>query len=150
MKNCLLCTIAFSPPCWSVLFKTCLVTRGTADRGWLNHVGRWVVGSASLVAVWEHSDMIGQKLILPTRVQAEIDEVALLYAPVLLLILTHFRYLLVGVACIFYHNFYYPRKFANRGSENLHNFLTLKVKNRVHVLGIKKRTKKHMFMNSIS
>ena len=29
--------------------------------------------------------MIGQKLILPTTVQAEIDEVALLYAPVLLL-----------------------------------------------------------------
>ena len=45
--------------------------------------------------------MIGQKLILPTRVQAEIDEVALLYAPVLLLILTHFHYLLVGVAYIF-------------------------------------------------
>jgi len=34
--------------------------------------------------------MIGQKLILLTRVQAEIDEVAVLYAPVLLLILTHF------------------------------------------------------------
>ena len=29
--------------------------------------------------------MIGQKLILPTTVQAEIDEVALLYAPVPLL-----------------------------------------------------------------
>ena len=34
--------------------------------------------------------MIGQKLLLPTTVQAEIDEVALLYAPVLLLILSHF------------------------------------------------------------
>ena len=54
--------------------------------------------------------MIGQKLILPTRVQAEIDEVALLYAPVLLLILTHFRYLLVGAACIFYHNSLLPEE----------------------------------------
>ena len=33
--------------------------------------------------------MIGEKLILPTRVQAEIDEVALLYAPVLQLILEY-------------------------------------------------------------
>ena len=46
--------------------------------------------------------MIGQKLILPTRVQAEIDEVAMLYAPGLLLILTRFHYLLVGTACIFF------------------------------------------------
>ena len=46
--------------------------------------------------------MIGQKLILPTRVQAEIDEVAVLYAPALLLILTHFHYLLVGAACFFF------------------------------------------------
>jgi len=30
--------------------------------------------------------MIGQKLILPSRVQAEIDEIAVLYAPVPLLI----------------------------------------------------------------
>ena len=44
--------------------------------------------------------MIGQTLILPTRVQAEIDEIAVLYVPVLLLILT-----LVGASCIFYHNF---------------------------------------------
>ena len=49
--------------------------------------------------------MIGQQLILSTRVQAEIDEIAVLYAPVLLLILTHFHYLLVGAACIFYHKF---------------------------------------------
>ena len=46
--------------------------------------------------------MIGQKLIFPTRVQAEIDEVVLLYAPVLLLILTHFHYLLVGAGPAFF------------------------------------------------
>ena len=47
--------------------------------------------------------MIGQKLILPTRVQAEIEEIAVLYTPVLLLILlTHFHYLLVGEAWIFF------------------------------------------------
>ena len=46
------------------------------------------------------------KLILPTRVQAEINEVAVLYVPVLLLIITRFHYLLVGAALIFfYHNF---------------------------------------------
>ena len=58
-----------------------------------------------IIVVWEHSHMIDQKLILPTRVQAEIGEVALLYAPVLLLILKHFHCLLVGAACFFYHNF---------------------------------------------
>ena len=50
--------------------------------------------------------MNGQKLILPTGVQAEINEVAVLYVPVLLLILTRSHYLLVGAACIFfYHTF---------------------------------------------
>ena len=39
---------------------------------------------------------------LPTRVQAEIDETAVLCAPFLLPILTHFHYLLVGKACIFF------------------------------------------------
>ena len=46
--------------------------------------------------------MIGQKLILLTRVQAEINEVVVLYMPVLLLILPCFHYLLVGAACIFF------------------------------------------------
>jgi len=41
--------------------------------------------------------MIGQKLILPTRVQAEIDEIAVLYVPVLLLI--------NNTLSLFYHNF---------------------------------------------
>ena len=46
--------------------------------------------------------MIGQKLMLRTGVQVEINEVAVLYAPVLLLMLTRFHYLLVGAACIFF------------------------------------------------
>ena len=54
--------------------------------------------------------MIGQKLILPARVQVEIDKVALLYAPVLLLILTLFHYLLVGAACIFLSQLLVPEE----------------------------------------
>ena len=46
--------------------------------------------------------MIGQKLILLTRVQAEINDLVVLYVPVLLLILPCFHYLLVGAACIFF------------------------------------------------
>ena len=63
-----------------------------------------------LISSVRHSHMIGQKLILPSRVQAEIYEVALSYAPVLLLILTHFHYLLVGAASIFYHNSLVPEE----------------------------------------
>ena len=55
--------------------------------------------------------MIGQKLILPTRVQAEIEEIAVLYAPVLLLILlTRFHYLLVGEAWIFLSQLLLPEE----------------------------------------
>ena len=42
------------------------------------------------------------KTNLLTRVQAEINEVVVLYVPVLLLILPCFHYLLVGAACIFF------------------------------------------------
>ena len=72
--------------------------------------------------------------------------VAVLYAPVLLLILTHLPYLLVGAAWIFF--FQYPRKFARRGSENSWKLLNLKVKNWERVVGVKlskknnKQTKK--------
>ena len=41
-------------------------------------------------------------LIFPTGLQAEIDEVAVLYMPVLLLILTRFHYLSVAAAYIFF------------------------------------------------
>ena len=62
--------------------------------------------------------MISQKLILPTTVQTEIDEVALLYAPVLLLILTHF----------FITTFSSRGNLLalSRGSENSRKLLTLK------------------------
>ena len=54
--------------------------------------------------------MIGQKIILPTRVQGEVDEVAVLFVPVLLLILTRFHYLLVGAACIFLSQLLIPEE----------------------------------------
>ena len=55
--------------------------------------------------------MIGQKLMLRTGVQVEINEVAVLYVPVLLLMLTRFHYLLVGAACIFFST-----SFSTRGN----------------------------------
>ena len=48
---------------------------------------------------------------------------------------THFHYLLVGAACIFLSQLLVPEEFASRGSENSRKLLTLKVKNRVRVLG---------------
>ena len=55
--------------------------------------------------------MIGQKLILPTSVQAEIEEIAVLYAPVLLLILlTRLHCLLVGEAWIFLSQLLLPEE----------------------------------------
>ena len=85
--------------------------------------------------------MIGQKLILPSRVQAEIYEVALSYAPVLLLMLTHFHYLLVGARGLQFLSQQFSTRgnllALSRGSENSRELLTLKVKNRVRVLGVK-------------
>ena len=69
--------------------------------------------------------------------QAEIDEVAVLYAPVLLLI-TRFHYFLSARPAFFFiTTFSTQRTFASRGSEKFVQIINIKGEKPVSVLGIK-------------
>ena len=70
--------------------------------------------------------------------QAEIDEVAVLYAPVLLLILIRFHYFLSARPAFFFiTTFSTQRTFASRGSEKFVQIIKIKGEKPVRVLGIK-------------